>query len=260
MNRRPPAASGATTAFAGSWRPDEGIAASSPIRVLIADHSDFVRQGISSILADVPEVCVVGVAATAAEAIELSLALKPGVILMDGNLPDRGGYEATRRLAANCRTSAVVMLSAFEDAEHALDAFACGAHGYLSKDVDRSELVAAIRRAAAGEISVDPVLGARLLQTLAAGASLVAARPDALTTRELDVLRLLAKGNTNKEIASGLVVAVGTVKVHVERIFGKLGTSTRSAAAVRAIQMGIVEPPEGPTGNHWDASHEPLPH
>nr|MBA2300085.1 response regulator transcription factor [Chloroflexota bacterium] len=192
MRRRPRALPGAATTLAGSARPEARHVGAAPVTVLIVDHTDFVRQGIASILADVPEVAVVGVAATAGEAIELGLRLRPEVILMDGNLPERGGYEATRRFAADCRSAAVIILSAFEDAEHALEAFACGANGYLSKEVNRTELVAAIHRAAAGETSVDPVLGARLLQALAAKPAIVAVRPDVLTPRELDVLQLLA--------------------------------------------------------------------
>lgn len=235
--RRPSDPSGAATASANSGRSDRS-ATGAQVRVLIVDHSDLVRQGIHSVLLGEPDLEVVGVATCAAQAVALGLALKPDVVLMDGHLPDGGGYEAIRRLADR---TAVIVLSSFEDADHALEAFACGARGYLSRDSDRTELVAAIRRAAAGETSVDPVLGARLLRALATRTSAVPPRPDGLTPRELDVLQLLALGRTNKEIASGLVVSVGTVKVHVERIFGKLGTTTRSEAAVRAIRLGIVE-------------------
>lgn len=230
-----------------------GQAGEPAIRVLVVDHSDLVRSGIRAVLVDQPTVTVIGEVADAAEAVAAAARDRPDVVLMDGGLPARGGYEATAIIRRECPATAIVMLSSLEDAGHALDAFARGAHGYLSRDVSQSELVAAIHRAAAGETSVDPVLGARLLQALAAR-SPATSLPDGLTRRELDVLRLLASGRSNKEIASSLVVAVGTVKVHIERILGKLGASNRSEAAIRAIELGIVEPAgDVVAGSRWDA-------
>jgi DNA-binding NarL/FixJ family response regulator len=243
-----------------SGRPD-GLATASLVRVLIVDHSDLVRYGIRAILADLPRIDVVGQVATAADAIQAVIDLRPDVVLMDSGLPDQGGYTATTEIVARAGALAIVMLSSFDDAEHALQAFACGANAYISKNTTQAELLATILRTVAGETSVDPILGAKLLQALArsAGAPLITSQPDALTPRELDVLRLLACGRTNKEIAAGLVVAVGTVKVHVERIFGKLGTSTRSEAAVRAIELGIVEPAgDVVAGSRWDVNRESL--
>lgn len=224
------------------------------IRVLIVDHSDLVRSGIRAVLGNEATVNVIGEVADAAAAVDAAARDRPDVVLMDGGLPARGGYVATATIRRACPATAIVMLSSLEDASHALDAFASGAQGYLSRDVNQSDLVAAIQRAAAGETSVDPVLGARLLRALAAR-SPAANLPEALTRRELDVLRLLASGRSNKEIAGSLVVAVGTVKVHIERILGKLGASNRSEAAIRAIELGIVEPAgEIIAGSRWDAS------
>ncbi|GAC1666448.1 MAG: response regulator transcription factor [Candidatus Limnocylindrales bacterium] len=225
------------------------------IRVLVVDHSDVVRRGLREILAEEPSLEVVGTLASGAEAVAACRSLDPDVLIMDAALPDRGGYEASRRIRAESSRPAIVMLSSFDDASHALDAFASGANGYLSKDVSRADLVATIHRAATGETSVDPILGARLLQALAGPSSPTANTPDCLTPRELDVLRLLACGQTNKEIANRLILAVGTVKVHVERIFGKLGTTNRSEAAVRAIELGIVDPSgEVVAGSRWDTN------
>lgn len=236
-----------------SARAGPGRSGAPPIRVLIVDHSDLVRHGIHAVLVNEPSVAVVGEVSSAAEAIAAASRHRPDVVLMDSALPDRGGYDATCVIRQECPATAIVMLSSFEDASHALDAFASGANGYLSRDVSEAELVAAIHRAATGETSVEPVLGARLLQALAATPPSTSL-PDALTPRELDVLRLLATGRTNKEIANSLIVAVGTVKVHLERIFGKLGTSNRSEAAVRAIELGIVEPTgDVVAGSRWDA-------
>lgn len=244
----------------GSGRPD-GRATASSVRVLIIDHSDLVRYGLRAVLADLPQVSVVGQVATAADAIRAVTELRPDVVLMDAGLPDQGGYTATTRIAAGTNAPAIVMLSSFDDAEHALRAFACGANAYISTDTTQAELLATILRTVRGETSVDPILGAKLLQALArsAAAPSITSQPDALTPRELDVLRLLACGRTNKEIAAGLVIAVGTVKVHVERIFGKLGTSTRSEAAVRAIELGVVEPRgDVVAGSRWDVHRESL--
>lgn len=229
------------------------------IRVLIVDHSDLVRNGIRAVLVNQPTVTVIGEVADAAEAVAAAARDRPDVVLMDGGLPARGGYVATAIIRRECPATAIIMLSSLEDASHALDAFASGAQGYLSRDVNQSDLVAAIHRAAAGETSVDPVLGARLLRELAAS-SPATSLPEALTRRELDVLRLLASGRSNKEIASSLVVAVGTVKVHIERILGKLGASNRSEAAIRAIELGIVEPAgDVVAGSRWDANRRDDP-
>jgi DNA-binding NarL/FixJ family response regulator len=218
-----------------------------PVRVFIVDHSELVRVGIEAILADQPWIDVVGAAATAAGAHETLVSVRPNVVLVDADLPDDGARELLRSThdrptGSGGHSPAVVVVASSPQADRALDAFAMGACGYLAKDVSADALLDAIRRAAAGEVSVDPVLGAHLLQALAATGTAVLPSPDALTPRELEVLRLLATGRTNKEIASQLIVALGTVKIHVERILSKLGSTNRSEAAVRAIELGLVKP------------------
>jgi DNA-binding NarL/FixJ family response regulator len=218
-------------------------------QVLIVDHSELVRVGMKAVLSDLPSLDVVGAVATAEEALRAARELQPRVVLVDAELPDEGTYKVVRAIRQSGGPVSVVVISSAPEAQRALIAFESGASGYLSKDVTRDALFDAIRRAASGEVSVDPVLGAHLLQALAASGSTVMPGPDALTARELDVLRLLASGRTNKEIASQLIVALGTVKVHVERILSKLGSTNRSEAAVRAIELGLVKPAEGlPSG------------
>ncbi len=228
------------------------------VRVLVVDHSDVVRRGIRSLLSEVDTVAVVGDTASASEALDLVRTTRPQLVLLDAGLSAHSAFALSRAIASDPLPHAlVVMLSSVEDVEQALEAFAAGVSGYIARDACIEELLAAIDRTLRGETSVDPILGARLLQAVSRGPAALVDRPAPLTTRESDVIRLLAVGKTNKEIASGLTMALGTVKVHIERIFGKLGTSTRSETAVRAIELGLVEPP-GRTLDHRETVQEPL--
>ena len=241
----------------GFGHPD-GHPSGAKVRVLIVDHSELVRRGIRSLLGEVQAITVVGVASSMSEALDLVRTRRPNVVLLDAGLTADSSFAATSAIVNDPTSNArVIMLSNSPDVEHALGAFAAGVSGYVSRDLCLDEMLAAIDRARRGETSVDPILGARLLLAVSRGPVWPANRPEPLTARESDVIRLLAEGKTNKEIAGGLALALGTVKVHVERIFAKLGASTRSEAAVRAIEFGLVDPP-GTLAGRPDSLRESL--
>ena len=183
---------------AGEARPAHGSIPGDPrfvTRVVVANHSDVIRRGLTAILAEASAVTVVGCAETLRDAIEQARELRPDVVVLDGAFgPD--AFAAVRALSVDSGAS-VVIVAAGSDAQEALDAFAAGARGFLTSDSRPDELVTAIERARRGETSVDPILGARLLQALATRPRAAMTTPDPLTPRERDVLRLLASGRTN---------------------------------------------------------------
>ncbi len=219
------------------------------IRVLIADDQALVRDGFGMILDAQPDIAVVGAAADGAEAIEVAQVLKPDVVLMDIRMPGVDGMEATRRLTADGeRAPRILMLTTFDHNEYVYDAMKAGASGFLLKDVRREELVNAVRVVAAGDALLAPALTRRLIQDFvrrpppgAAPAAMFAE----LTEREIDVLRLIARGLANAEIAQQLVVSDATVKTHVAHILAKLGLRDRIQAVVAAYESGFVQPGEG---------------
>ena len=214
------------------------------IRVVIADDHAVVRQGLRTFLELQDDVEVVGEAADGETAVGAAARLKPDVALMDLVMPRVGGEEAIRRIAEVSPATRVLVLTSFAEDEKLFPALRAGAAGYLLKDVQPSELVGAIRAADAGETILHPTVAARLVED-------VARRPPAprapLTERELDVLRLIARGMANKLIALELGVAERTVKTHVSHILGKLGLSDRTQAALWAVREGLIEP-EQPAG------------
>jgi two-component system, NarL family, response regulator LiaR len=211
---------------------------SAPIRVLIVDDHAVVREGLELFLAERPgDIEVVGQAADGEDALPLAQKLKPDVILMDLMMPRMGGIEATRRLKEAGVTSRVLMLTTFADDQQVRDAIQAGAIGYLLKDVQRSDLLAAIRAAADGRATLHPEAQQRLLRQLTTPAP--ASPIDALTDREKDVLRLIARGKSNKAIANTLKLSVGTVKGYVSAILAKLGARDRTQAALIAVRNGM---------------------
>jgi DNA-binding NarL/FixJ family response regulator len=193
-----------------------------------------------------PDLEVIGEAATGREAVALSSQLQPDLVLMDIRMPDLDGLMATRAIKQELPRTSILIVTLSEDPDYLLEALRVGAAGFVLKDASRREVVAAVRQVLSGESPLDPKLAAQLIRRLA-GQTPPKLEPakhgDNLTQRELEVLRLVAEGKTNHDIAQALFVSVGTVKVHVERIIDKLGVSDRTQAAVRAVELGYLIPP-----------------
>ncbi|MDQ5853948.1 MAG: response regulator transcription factor [Chloroflexota bacterium] len=186
---------------------------------------------------------LVGEAANGREALELCDRVHPDLALLDMNMPEMDGLATTRAIKQLSPAISVLIVTMQENPEYMFEAVKAGAAGYVLKDVSRFDLLSAIRRVMRGESCLPEEMTAQLLQRLAHQAATPAApRSERLTPREQEVLRLLAQGKTNREIAAVLVLSPGTVKIHVERIIAKLGVSDRTQAAVRAVTLGLVEP------------------
>jgi DNA-binding NarL/FixJ family response regulator len=209
------------------------------IRVLLADDQALVRAGFRLILDAEADIEVVGEAADGEEALEQALELRPDVVLMDIRMPKLNGIEATKRLLADGTGIRVLMLTTFDLDEYVVDAFRAGASGFLLKTAPRHQLVAGIRTVHEGDALLAPTSTRRLIEEFARAP---AATPmlDLLTSRELDVLRLLARGLTNAEIAAELVVEPSTIKSHVASLLSKLDLRDRVQAVVYAYENGLV--------------------
>ncbi len=217
-----------------------------PIRVLVVDDQDLVRAGFALILAAEPDIDVVGEAADGAQAVQLALEQSPDVVLMDIRMDRMDGIEATREICA--RTAAkVLVLTTFDVDEHVYDALRAGANGFLLKDIRRAELVEAVRVVAAGDALLAPTVTRRLINDLLRRPR-VALRPAArlgeLTSREVEILRLVAQGLSNAELAQALQVSEHTIKTHVSNVLAKLGLRDRVQAVVYAYQSGLITPGE----------------
>ena len=209
------------------------------IRVLVVDDHAVVREGLRTFLDLQDGIEVVGEAADGEDAVSAASRLDPDVVLMDLVMPRLGGVAAMRLLRDRAPRARVIVLTSFLDDEKLLPALRAGAAGYLLKNAQPEELVRAVRAAHAGEVLLDPVVAARLVETLALERP---ARPlDRLTPRELDVLRLIGRGLANKRIAGELGVSEKTVKTHVGHLLAKLGVTDRTQAAVLALHEGLVE-------------------
>jgi DNA-binding NarL/FixJ family response regulator len=221
------------------------------IRVLIADDQALVRGGFRMILNAEPDIDVVGEAADGAEAISLAADIAPQVVLMDIRMPDLDGIEATRRILQRSRGEIrVLMLTTFDHDEYLYDAIRAGASGFLLKDVHPADLAHAVRTVASGDALVAPTITRRLLEDFVERPRPGARAPDALndlTGRELDVLKRLARGLSNAEIAADLVLGEATIKTHVGNILMKLGLRDRVQAVVLAYETGLMRPRTTPT-------------
>ncbi len=226
-----------------------------PSRVLIADDHALLRSGIIAVLASDPDLEVVGEAQDGQEALELCRKTRPDLILMDLSMPRMGGLEATRAIKEEFPRTGVLVFTAHADHDLLLEAIRAGAAGYVLKGVEREELVRAVRATLEGESPVDQELVMRLVRRLAQetgprrkpspGTS--AGKPEgrpapSLTSRELEVLRLLPVGLTNRQITQELHLSLSTVKRTLERIIAKLEVSDRTQAAVRAVELGLIDP------------------
>ncbi len=220
-----------------------------PVTVLVADDQSAVREGLVLLLGTLPGIAVTGEAADGEVAVDLVAARNPQVVLMDLNMPRCDGVEATRRIRASHPQTQVVVLTTYSDDESIIGALQAGALGYLTKDATRAEIGRAVLAAAAGQAVLDPEIQQRLLSAAvrAPAAAPEAPGEDDLTPRESEVLRLIAAGKSNREIARALFVSEATVKTHVNRIFAKTASRDRTQAMRYAYDHGYADPP-GQTG------------
>jgi len=206
-----------------------------PIKILIVDDHSVVRQGLRMFLSLDPELEVIGEANNGQEAIELVKKLQPDVVLMDLLMPVMDGITATQRIRQEYPDSEVIALTSVLEDASVVNAVRAGAIGYLLKDTQADELCRAIKAAAAGQVQLSPRAAERLMREIRAPES-----PEKLTDRETEVLRLLALGKANKEIASAMHISETTVKTHVSNILMKLGVPSRTQAALYAVRIGLV--------------------
>jgi DNA-binding NarL/FixJ family response regulator len=216
------------------------------IGVVVADDHEVVRAGFAALLDTQPDFTVLGTAADGATAVAACCELKPDVVLMDVRMPGMDGIEATRQLAADENPPRVLILTTFDLDKYVFDALRAGASGFLLKDVTAERLFEAVRVVAAGEALLAPAVTRRLISEFARTRPPAATTPPAalasLTPRETEVLRLVAAGLSNPEIAGRLVVTEETVKTHISRVLGKLGLRDRTQAVVAAYESGLVVP------------------
>jgi DNA-binding NarL/FixJ family response regulator len=217
---------------------------SDAIRILLVDDQALFRESLALLLNAQPDLEVVGEAANGQAALQQAAALRPQVVLMDLRMPVLDGVAATRRLRADHANVQVIALTTFDDDEDVFAALRAGAIGYLLKDVSGETLFAAVRAAARGESFLPPSIATKVVAGITRMAEPPQARqqplPHPLSERELEIVRLLAQGATNREIAAALVVAEGTVKNHLTNILGKLGARDRAQAALLARDLGII--------------------
>ena len=222
-----------------------------PVRVLLVDDHAIVRDGIRSLLTTEPDIQVIGEADNGRDGVLLAEQLQPDVILMDLVMPELGGIEATRRIMACQPKARILVLTSFDAEEKVFPAIKAGAMGYLLKDSDSEDLIRAIHQVYRGESSLDPKIARKVLREMWAGprperrvAGNDAVEP--LTEREVEVLKLVAQGLSNEEIAHRLVIAERTVRTHVSNILGKLHLANRTQATLYALREGLASLDEVP--------------
>jgi DNA-binding NarL/FixJ family response regulator len=217
---------------------------SAPIRIMVVDDQALFRESLALLLGAQPDLLVVGEAANGEAALALVGTARPRVVLMDLRMPVLDGVAATRRLRAGHPEVQVIALTTFDDDADVFAALRAGAIGYLLKDVSGETLCDAVRAAARGESFLPPTIATKVVAELTRLADAPPARqqplPHPLSERELEILRLLARGATNREIAAALVLAEGTVKNHITSILGKLQVETRTEAALVARELALI--------------------
>jgi DNA-binding NarL/FixJ family response regulator len=221
-----------------------------PARLVVVDDHDLVRSGLKALLSTQEGLTIVGEAANGREALDLCGRVRPDLVLMDVRMPEMDGLAATREIKRHFNDVSVLILTTYENEDYLLEAIRAGAAGYVLKDASEQQLVTAIRRVLEGESALNRDLATELLWRLAKKAPEwlterePADLPEPLTPRELEVLRLLALGHTNRQVAKELVISLGTSKNHVEHIRVKLGASDRTQAVVRALELGLITLPD----------------
>jgi DNA-binding NarL/FixJ family response regulator len=233
-----------------------------PVKIVVADDHEVVRAGFAALLDTQPDFTVLGTASDGAEAVQIGRELRPDVVLMDVRMPGTDGIEATRQLTGGGDGPRIIILTTFDLDEYVYDALCAGASGFLLKDVTAERLFDAVRVVAAGEALLAPGVTRRLISEFArqrprAAAQSAAGQAEAglaaLTPRETQVLRLVAEGLSNPEIAARLVVTEETVKTHVSRVLNKLGLRDRTQAVVAAYESGLVVPGSGGPGRSTES-------
>ena len=215
------------------------------VRVLLVDDQALFREGLETLLSVHQDIQVAGQASNGQEAVEVAAKIVPDVVLMDVRMPGLNGVRATHLLKQALPQCRVIVLTTFDDDEYVFDALRAGAVGYLLKDVASARLVEAIRATARGESILGPSVAAKVIAEFSRVSRLVPSAQmeglvEPLSERELEILSLIARGATNKEIADQLFIAEGTVKNHVTHILGKLGVRDRTEAALKAREMGLL--------------------
>lgn len=204
------------------------------IRVVLADDHSVVRKGVREFLEEEPDIDVVGEAGDGLQAVELAVELQPDVMVMDIKMPDLSGVDATRRIRKEAPKVRILALTAYDDDPYIFGLLEAGASGYVLKTAESRELIRAIRTVAAGQSALDPVIASRLMARVQQPTS-----TEALTDRELEVLRLAARGLTNKQIGHDLDISDRTVQNHLANIYTKLGVASRTEAVTEALQRGL---------------------
>jgi DNA-binding NarL/FixJ family response regulator len=212
-----------------------------PIEVLIADDHPLFRKGMRTLLDSMPETDVIGEATSGQQAVEMALALKPDLILMDLKMPGGGGLSAIGQLSQYMPDARILVVTLFEDDESVFTALKAGARGYVLKDADEDEMMRAIQAVAQGEAIFSPAIASRLMDYFTATKTSPHAEafPD-LTEREREILALISRGRSNSEIAEELSISLKTVRNHASNIFNKLQVADRTQAAIRAREAGLT--------------------
>ncbi|MFB7665871.1 response regulator [Kitasatospora sp. NPDC056138] len=217
------------------------------VRVVLADDQPLVRSGLRVIMADHPDLEVVGEAATGAQAVQLVSDVSPDVVVMDIRMPGMDGIEATRLITVGRTATRVLVLTTFDEDDHVYGALRAGASGFVVKDMALDDILAAVRVVAAGDALIAPGVTRRLIADFVGRPGAAPERSpqpvEGITEREREVLTLVGRGRSNTEIAEDLFITVATAKTHVSRLFGKLGARDRVQLVITAYEMGLVTPP-----------------